>query len=80
LSDRGGAWLRAAPAVALGILLAGFTQFAFVPSVIALYESRGSPPLSVDSALLSLAALVANIVLLVLLVAAGWRSAVRRER
>jgi hypothetical protein len=80
LSDRGGAWLRAAPAVALGILLASFTQFAFVPSVIALYESRGSPPLSVDSALLSLAALVANIVLLVLLVAAGWRSAVRRER
>ena len=68
------------PAVALGILLACLTQFAFVPSVVALYESRGSPPVSVDSAFLSLAALIANLVVLVLIVAADWRSAGARER
>jgi hypothetical protein len=71
--------LRAAP-VALGISLACLTQFAFVPSVVALYESRGSPPVSVDSALLSLAALIANLVVLVVIVAAAWRSAGRPER
>jgi hypothetical protein len=74
------AFRRAAPTVALGISLACLTQFAFVPSVVALYESRGSPPVSVDSALLSLAALLANIVVLALIVAAGWPSARRRER
>ena len=68
------------PAVALGISLACLTGFVFVPSVIALYESRGSPPVSVDSALLSLAALIANIVVLILIVALGWRSAAGRER
>jgi hypothetical protein len=80
LSGRGGALLRAAPAVALGIALACLTQFAFVPSVVGLYESRGSPPVSVDSALLSLAALFANIVVLAVIVAAAWRSPGRRER
>jgi uncharacterized protein with PQ loop repeat len=79
LSGRGGAWLRAAPAVALGISLACVTTFAFVPSVIALYESRGSPPVSVDSALLGLVALVANIVVFVLIVAAGGRAPGRRD-
>jgi len=78
LSGRGGAWLRAAPAVALGISLACLIWFAFVPSVIALYESRGSPPVNVDSASLIVVALIANIVVLVLIVAAGWR--VRGER
>ena len=70
---------RAAPAVALGIALASVTAFAFVPSVIALYESRGSPPVSVDSASLSLAALIANIVVVVLIVAAGRRAPGRRD-
>jgi len=69
---------RAAPAVALGISLACLIAFAFVPSVIALYESRGSPPVNVDSVSLSVVALIANIVVLVLIVAAGWR--VRGER
>ena len=69
-----------APAVALGISLACLTHFAFVPSVLALYESRGSPPVSVDSALLSLVALIANIVVLVVIVGAGWRIAGRNER
>ena len=68
------------PAVALGISLACLTHFIFVPAVIALYESRGSPPVSVDSALLSLAALIANIVVVALIVAVGWRSAAGRER
>ena len=71
---------RAAPAVALGLSLACLAHFVFVPSVIALYESRGSPPVNVDSAVLSLAALVANIVVLALLLAVIWRSAGRRER
>jgi hypothetical protein len=79
LRDRGAAWLRAAPAVALGIALAWVTAFAFVPSVIALYESRGSPPVSVDSASLSLVALIANIVVFGLIVAAGRRSPGRRD-
>jgi hypothetical protein len=70
---------RAAPAVALGIALACVTAFAFVPSVIALYESRGSPPVSVDSASLVLVALIANIVVLVLIVAAGGRAPGRRQ-
>ena len=68
------------PAVALSVSLACLTHFVFVPTVIALYESRGSPPVSVDSALLSLAALIANIVVLILIVALGWRSAAGRER
>ncbi|HET9808152.1 MAG TPA: hypothetical protein VFQ66_00555 [Candidatus Limnocylindria bacterium] len=70
---------RAAPAVALGFALACVTAFAFVPSVIALYESRGSPPVSVDSASLGLVALVANIVVLVLMVAPAGRAAGRRQ-
>jgi hypothetical protein len=69
-----------APAVALGISLACLTHFGFVPSVLALYESRGSPPVSVDSASLSLAALIANIVVLLVIVGAGWRIAGRLER
>ena len=64
---------RAAPAIALGFALACLTAFAFVPSVMALYESRGSPPVSVGSAWLSVAALIANIVVLVLIVAASRR-------
>jgi predicted RND superfamily exporter protein len=68
------------PALALGISLACLLGFLFVPSVIALYESRGSPPVSMDSALVSLGALIANIVVLVLIVAVGWRSAPGRER
>ena len=79
MSSRGGAWLRAAPVVALGIALACLTHFVFVPSVTGMYESRGSPPVSVDSSLLGLAALVANVVVFVLIAAAGWR-AVERER
>jgi hypothetical protein len=78
LRDRGAAWLRAAP-VAFGIALACVIAFAFVPSVMALYETRGSPPLSVDSASLSLVALVANIVVLALIVAAGRRAPGRRD-
>jgi Na+/H+ antiporter NhaA len=70
---------RAAPAVALGFALACVTAFAFVPSVVALYESRGSPPVSVDSASLSLAALIANIVVLAVIVAAGRRAPGRRD-
>ena len=80
LSGRGGAWLRAAPAVTLGIVLACLTHLAFVPSVIGLYESRGSPPVSVDSSSLSLVALIVNIVVLVLIVAASRRAAGRHER
>jgi hypothetical protein len=72
--------LRAAPAVALGLLLACLMQLVFVPSVVALYESRGSPPVNVDSALLSLVALIANVIVLVLIVAAVWRSAGGRAR
>jgi protein-S-isoprenylcysteine O-methyltransferase Ste14 len=79
LRDRGAAWLRAAPAVALGIALACVTAFAFVPSVMALYETRGSPPVSVDSASLSLVALVANLAVLALIVAAGRRAPGRRD-
>jgi uncharacterized membrane protein YidH (DUF202 family) len=79
LSGRVGAWLRTAPAVALGIALACVTALAFVPSVIALYESRGSLPVSVDSASLSLVALIANVVVLVLMVAAGRRAPGRRD-
>jgi hypothetical protein len=79
LSGRGGAWLRAAPAVLLGMSLACVVGFAFVPSVIGLYESRGSPPVSVDAASLNFAALVANIVVLALIFAAGRRAG-RRER
>jgi hypothetical protein len=70
--------LRAAPAVAFGLALACLMQLVFVPSVVALYESRGSPPVNVDSALLSLLALIANVIVLVLIVVAVWRSAVRR--
>jgi hypothetical protein len=79
LSRRLAACRRAAPAVALGITLACVTAFAFVPSVIALYESRGSPPVSVDSASLSLVALIANIVVLAVIVAAGPRTPGRRD-
>jgi hypothetical protein len=79
LRDRGAAWLRAAPAVALGIALACVTTFAFVPSVMGLYESRGSPPVSVDSASLSLVALMANIVVLALILAAGRRARGSRD-
>jgi len=79
LRDRGAAWLRSAPAVALGIALACVIAIAFVPSVIALYETRGSPPVSVDSASLSLAALIANLVVLAVLVAAGRRATGRRD-
>lgn len=79
MSDRVGAWLRLAPAVALGITLACVTAFAFVPSVIALYESRGSPPVSVDSGALGLVALVANIVVFVVIVAASRRAPTRRD-
>ena len=75
-----GAWPRRAPAVALGISLACVIWFVFVPSVMALYETRGSPPVSVDSNWLSLAAFLANIVVLVLIVAAGRRAAGRRKR
>ena len=75
-----GALLRAAPAVALGISLVFLISFVFVPSVMALYETRGSPPVSVDSAWLNVVALLANIVVLVLIVAAGRRAAGRRER
>ena len=71
---------RAAPAVALGLSLACLAHFVFVPSVIALYESRGSPPVSIDSALLSLAAVIANIFVLALLLAVSWRSAAGRQR
>jgi hypothetical protein len=67
------------PAVALGISLACLTAFAFVPSVTLLYESRGSPPVSVDSASLSLAGLIANIFVLVLIVATGRRAPGRRD-
>jgi predicted RND superfamily exporter protein len=79
LSGRGGAWLRAAPAALIGISLACLIAFAFVPSVIALYEARGSPPVNVDSASLSLAALIANIVVLVLVVAVAPRSSGTRD-
>jgi hypothetical protein len=79
LTSRGGAWLRAAPAAALGIALACLIQFVFVPAVIGLYESRGSPPVSVDSSLLGLAALAANIVVFIVIAAASWRAA-RGER
>jgi hypothetical protein len=79
LSSRGGAWLRAAPAAALGIALACLTHLVFVPAVIGLYASRGSPPVSVDSSLLGVAALASNVVVFVLIVAAG-RRAVGRER
>jgi len=79
LRGRDAAWLRAASAVALGIALACATAFAFVPSVMALYETRGSPPVSVDSASLSLVALVANIVVLALIVAAARRAPGRRD-
>ncbi len=68
------ALLRAAPAVALGISLVLLISFVFVPLVTALYETRGSPPVSVDSNWLSLLALLANIVVLVLIVAAGRRA------
>ena len=71
--------LRAAPAAALGVVLACLIAFAFVPSVTLLYESRGSPPVSVDSAWLSLAALIANIAVLVLIVAAGRRAPGKRD-
>lgn len=67
------------PAVALGLALAFVTAFAFVPSVMALYETRGSPAVSVDSASLSLAALIANLVVLALIVAAGRRVTGRRD-
>ena len=80
MSGRSAALRRAAPAVALGIALAGVTHFLFVPSVVTLYESRGSPPVNADSALLSLAALIANVVVLAVVVAAGWRPSGRRER
>jgi len=63
----------------LGIALACVIALAFVPSVIALYETRGSPPVSVDSASLSLAALIANLVVLAVLVAAGRRATGRRD-
>jgi len=74
-----GALLRAAPAVGLGLSLVVLISFVFVPFVMALYETRGSPPVSVDSNWLSLAALIANVVILVLIVATG-RVGTRRER
>ena len=74
-----GALLRAAPAVALGICLVILISFVFVPFVMALYETRGSPPVSVDSSWLSLAALIANVVILLLIVATG-RVGTRGER
>jgi hypothetical protein len=80
LSGRGGAWLRAAPAALLGVSLACLLSFVFVPSVMGLYESRGSPPVNVDSAALGLVILVANVVVFVLIVAAGWRVFPRRDR
>ncbi|MEX2045608.1 MAG: hypothetical protein WEE03_00465 [Chloroflexota bacterium] len=80
MSRRPEAWLRAAPAVARGIVLACLMWFVFVPSVISLYESRGSPPVNVDSAALSLVSLLANIVVLVLIAATGWPATGRRER
>ena len=73
------AWLRASPAVALGISLVCLISFVFVPSVMALYQARGSPPVSVDSNWLSLVALVANVVVFVLIVATR-RAGTRRER
>lgn len=73
------AWLRASPAVALGISLMCLISFVFVPSVMALYQTRGSPPVSVDSNWLSLVALVANVVVFVLIVATR-RVGTRRER
>lgn len=74
-----GAWLRASPAVALGISLVCLISFVFVPSVMALYQTRGSPPVSVDSNWLSLVALVANVVVFVLIVATR-RVGTRHER
>lgn len=74
-----GAWLRAAPAVALGVSLVCLISFVFVPSVVALYQTRGSPPVSVDSNWLSLVALIANVVVFVLIVATG-RVGTRREQ
>lgn len=69
-----GAWHRAAPAIAAGVLVACLVLLAFVPSVIRLYESRGSPPVSVDASLLGLVALVANLVVLLLFALAGRRA------
>ena len=74
-----GALLRAAPAVGLGISLVVLISLVFVPFVMALYETRGSPPVSVDSDWLSLAALIANVIILVLIIAAG-RVGTRPER
>ena len=74
-----GAWLRGTPTVALGISLASVIAFVFVPSVVALYETRGSPPLSLDSNWLSLAALIANVAIFVLIIATG-RVGTRRDR
>lgn len=74
-----GAWLRAAPAVGLGISLVAVISFVFVPFVMALYETRGSPPVSVDSNWLSLAALVTNVIIFILIIAAG-RVGTRPER
>jgi uncharacterized protein with PQ loop repeat len=74
-----GAWLRAAPAIVLGISLVCLISFVFVPSVMALYQTRGSPPVSVDSNWLSLVALIANVVVFVLIVTTG-RLGTGRER
>ena len=63
----------------LGIALACVPAFAIVPAGMGLYETRGSPPVSVDSASLSLVALIANLVVLVVILAAGRRATGRRD-